>query len=48
MSGNDDARWSKTFNVELLPAAACTVTAWAFDANSRKAFGLSGAHTVAK
>ena len=48
MSGNDDARWSKTFNLESLPAATCNVTAWAFDAYSRKAFRLSGAQTVAK
>ena len=48
MSGNDDAHWSKTFNLELLPAATCNVTAWAFDAGSRKAFRLSGAQTVAK
>ena len=42
----DGARWSKSIDIRALPTMACTMTAWAFDANSGKAFKLSGAYTV--
>ena len=42
----DGARWSKTLDIRALPPIACTMTAWAFDAYSGKAFKLSGAYTV--
>lgn len=40
------ARWSKTINIQALPPMTCTITAWAVDAYSGKAFKLWGAYTI--
>jgi hypothetical protein len=41
-----DGVWHKTFAPRALPVGACTVTAWAVDAYTGKAFKLSGAHEI--
>jgi hypothetical protein len=41
-----DARWHKTFPARALPPGATTITAWAFDATTGKAYRLAGAHTI--
>ncbi|HXI74688.1 MAG TPA: hypothetical protein VNG94_03830, partial [Pyrinomonadaceae bacterium] len=34
--------WETSFSTEQLPGASVSITAWAFDVNSGKAFRLSG------
>ncbi len=44
----NDARWHKTFSGARLPVdqAELTITAWAFDAYTGKAYKLAGAHVI--
>ncbi len=39
-------RWQKTFSKESLPPDAVGVSAWAFDADTGKAYELDGEHTL--
>ena len=39
-------RWQKTFSEESLPPDAVGVSAWAFDADTGKAYELDGEHTL--
>lgn len=43
-----DLRWSARFSVEDLPRTPATITAWAFDAEKRKAYKLGGWRVVSQ
>ena len=49
-NGNADADsyWQDSFSTKALPAEAVKITAWAFDANTGKAYKLDGAHVIQK
>ncbi|MDQ3649308.1 MAG: hypothetical protein M3458_03305 [Acidobacteriota bacterium] len=39
-------RWQKSFTLDKLPTNPATVSAWAFDANTGKAFKIDGVHVI--
>lgn len=41
-----DAVWRRTFSIRELPADIVELTAWAFDANTGKAYRLNGTHVI--
>jgi hypothetical protein len=41
-----DANWRGSFSAEMLPDGANEITAWAFDAETGRAYLLEGAHTI--
>jgi hypothetical protein len=43
-----DTHWHKTFSVRDFPVSTSTITAWAFDAHTGKAYRLAGAYVVAR
>ncbi|MFL6207244.1 MAG: hypothetical protein ACJ74W_00090 [Pyrinomonadaceae bacterium] len=44
----DDAHWHRTFSVRDLPVGTDTITAWAFDAHTGKAYRLAGEYVLAR
>jgi hypothetical protein len=43
-----DPGWQKSFGVGELPPGASRLTAWAFDAQTGKAFKLQGTHRLSE
>lgn len=46
LGGRNFPRWEQSFSGEQLPFRPAKVTAWAFDANSAKAFRLDGSYLI--
>jgi hypothetical protein len=44
--GRNFRPWEKAFSSDQLPFRPAKVTAWAFDANSAKAFRLEGSYVI--
>lgn len=45
-SSYSNSGWQKTFSSTGFPEGAVKISAWAFDANTGKAFKLNGTHTI--